>query len=245
MITLRRSKDRHHDLRSKHEAWRSFSPRDRTDPLACGFGALETFSEDRLSPGATVPPHALLDTEIVTCVRDGTLAYEDSTGGTGIVHAGEFHRLTTGRGIRNSETNVSRTNWAHFFQIWLRPSEPGLEPGHEQKRFSAADRRGVLCVVASPDGRNGSLRIHQDALIYSAMLLPGQHLAHELSPGRSAWLHLVTGEVLLGDLVLAAGDGAGVTSERAVSLTAREESELLLVDLGAGRPRPLPHGKAP
>jgi quercetin 2,3-dioxygenase len=238
MITLRRAKDRHHDLRSKHEVWLSFSSRDRKDPLAGGFGPLETLSEDRLPPGATVPLHAHLDAEVVTCVREGALAYEDSMGGTGIVNAGEFHRLTAGRGIRHSETNVSRTNWAHFFQIWLRPSETGLEPGHEQKRFSAAERRGGLCVVASPDGRNGSLHIHQDALVYSAMLFPGQHLVHELSQGRSAWLHLVHGEVLLGDVVLTTGDGAGVTVERAVSLTAREETELLLVDFGAERPQP-------
>ncbi len=244
MITLRRAKDRHHDLRSKHEVWLSFSSRDRTDPLAGGFGTLETLSEDRLQPGATVPPHAHLDTEIVTCVREGALAYEDSMGGTGIVNAGEFHRLTAGRGIRHSETNVSRTNWAHFFQIWLRPSETGLEPGHEQKRFSAAERRGVLCVVASPDGRNGSLHLHQDALVYSAMLFPGQHLVHELPQGRSAWLHLVSGEVLLGDVVLTTGDGAAITAERAVSLTAREETELLLIDLGAERPRPQPQGTA-
>ena len=159
-------------------------------------------------------------------------------GRSGVIHAGEFQRITAGNGIRHSETNASRTDAAHVYQIWLRTSEAALEPTHEQKRFSAANRRGVLCVVASPDGRNGSLHIHQDALVYSAMLHPGQHLVHELSRGRSAWLHLVHGEVLLGDVVLTTGDGAGVTVERAVSLTAREETELLLVDFGAERPRP-------
>jgi hypothetical protein len=145
--------------------------------------------------------------------------------------------MTAGRGIRHSETNASRTDSAHVFQIWLRPSEAGLPPSHEQKRFSAAERRGVLCVVASPDGRRGSLRIHQDALMCSALLDPGQHVVHELSYGRSAWLHVVRGEVTLGDTVLAAGDGAGVSAERAVSLTAREESEILLFDLGEELPR--------
>ena len=109
-------------------------------------------------------------------------------------------------------------------------------PGHEQKRFSAADRRGALCVVASPDARRGSLRVHQDALLYSAMLSPGKHVVHELGQGRCAWLHLVEGEVTLGDVVLSTGDGAGVTAERAVSLTARVETEILLVDLGDDRP---------
>ena len=149
-------------------------------------------------------------------------------GRSGVIQAGEFQRMTAGRGLRHSETNASRTEWAHVFQIWLRPSEAGLEPGHEQKRFSAAERRGGLCVVASPDARRGSLRIHQDALVYSAMLDPGQHVIHELSQGRSAWLHLVQGEVTLGDIVLTTGDGAGVTAEPAVSLTAREETEILL-----------------
>jgi redox-sensitive bicupin YhaK (pirin superfamily) len=242
MITLRRASDRHHDRRSAHEVWLTFSSRDRADPLADGFGPLENLGEDRLPPGGSIPLHPHVDAEVVTFVREGVLAYEDSMGGTGIVHAGEFHRMTAGRGIRHSETNASRTNGAHFFQIWLRPSEAGLDPGHEQKRFSAAERRGVLCVVASPDGRSGSLRIHQDALVHSAMLLPGQHLIHALSPGRSAWLHLVQGEILLGDVVLTTGDGAGVELERAVSLTAREESELLLIDLGDQHPRPRLHG---
>lgn len=231
MITLRRANERHHDQRRKQEVWHTFPP-DRVDALPGGFGALEILDEDRLAPGAGVPRHPHRDAEIVTYVREGALAHEDSMGRSGVIHAGEFQRMTAGRGIRHSESNASRTDWAHVFQIWLRPSEAGLEPGHEQKRFSAAERRGGLCVVASPDARRGSLRIHQDARVYSAMLDAGQHVIHELSQGRSAWLHLVQGEVTLGDTVLTTGDGVGVTSEPAVSLTAREETEILLVDLG-------------
>lgn len=236
MITLRRAKERHRDRRREQEVWHTFRP-DRADPLAGGFGALAILDEDRLPPGAGIPGHPRRDAEIVTYVREGALAHEDSTGRSGVIHAGEFQRVTAGRGVRHSETNASRTDWAHVFQIWLRPSEAGLEPGHEQKRFSAAERRGGLCVVASPDARRGSLRIHQDALVYSAMLDAGQHVIHELSRGRSAWLHLVQGEATLGDAVLTTGDGAGVTAEPAVSLTAREETEVLLVDLGERVPR--------
>jgi len=145
--------------------------------------------------------------------------------------AGEFQRMTPGRGIRCNETNASRTDWTHVFQIGLYPSRAGFEPGHEQKRFSAAERRGVLCVVASPDARKGSLRVHRDAELYSSLLDPGQHVVHELSPGRSAWLHLLDGKVMLGDVILTAGDGAGITVERAVSITAQEESEIMLIDL--------------
>jgi redox-sensitive bicupin YhaK (pirin superfamily) len=165
-------------------------------------------------------------------VREGALAYEDSKGRSVVVCAGEFQRMTPGRGIRSHETNASRTDWTHVFQIGLSSSRSGFEPGHEQKRFSAAERRGVLCVVASPDARVGSLRVHQDARIYSSLLDAGQHLVHELSPGRSAWLHVVHGEVTLGDTILTAGDGAGIKGERAVSITAQEESEIMLIDLG-------------
>jgi quercetin 2,3-dioxygenase len=232
MITLRRAKERHQDPRSKREVWFAFHRQDRTDPLAGGFGALEMLNEGRLPPGSGVPRHPQHDSEIVTYVREGALAYDDSMGRSGVIHAGEFQRMTAKRGVRHSDTNASRTDAAHVFQIWLRPLETGLEPSHEQKRFSVAERRGGLCVVASPDGRAGSLRLHRDVLICSAMLNPGQHVIHELSAGRSAWLHLVQGEATLGDVVLTSGDGAGVRGERAVSLPAREENEILLLDLG-------------
>jgi redox-sensitive bicupin YhaK (pirin superfamily) len=237
MITLRRAVERHHDSRRKHEVWLTFDPKDRTDPLADGFGALQILDEDRLSPGADLSRRPDRDAEIVTYVCGGTLAYDDSMGRPGVMQAGEFRRTTAGRGRRQRETNASRNDWAHVFQIWFRPGQAGVDPGHEQKRFSTAERRGELCVVASPDGRRGSLRIHQDALLYSAMLGRGKHVVHALAEGRSAWLHLVEGEITLGDLVLSSGDGAGLTAERAVSLTAREETEILLIDLGAERPR--------
>jgi hypothetical protein len=171
------------------------------------------------------------EAEIITYVREGTLAYQDATGQPGVIRAGEFQRMTAGSAIRYSETNASPTNWTHVFQICLRPAVAGLEAGHEQKRFSAAERSGILCVVASPDGRKGSLRIHQDALLHSAILHPGQHLIHELSWGRNAWLHIIQGEATLDTITLETGDGAGISDERAVSLTAHEETEILLLDL--------------
>ena len=236
MITLRRAKERQHQRHRRQETWLTFSPHDLASPLVDGFGTLEILTEDRLLPGAGVPRRPHNHAEIVTYVREGALAYEDSMGRSGVIHAGEFQRMTPGRGIHHSQTNASRTDDAHVFQIGLRPWEADLDSGQEQKRFSAAQRRGGLCVVASPDARKGSLRIHQDALMYSAMLDPGQHVVHELSQGRRAWLHLVQGEVSIGDLVLTAGDGVGISAERAVSLTAREEAEILLIDLGMERP---------
>jgi len=232
MITLRRSGERHHDRRRKHEVWLTFDAKDRSDVLADGFGALQVLDEDRLSPGGDLSRRPDRDAEIVIYVCGGALAYDDSTGRAGVIQAGEFRRTTAGHGRRQHETNASRSDWAHVFQIWLRATQAAVDPRHEQKRFSTAERRGELCVVASPDARRGSLRLNQDAVLYSAMLEPGRHVVHELSPRRTAWLHIVQGDATLGDIVLSTGDGVGVTAERAVSLTARVRTEILLLDLG-------------
>jgi quercetin 2,3-dioxygenase len=232
MITLRRAGERRHDRQRKQEVWHTFDPDDRADALADGYGTLQTLDEERLSPGASGPRHVHRDTEIVTYVREGALAHEDSAGRSGVLQAGEFQRLTAGRGTRHSETNASRSDSAQVFHIGLRTSEADLESGQEQRRFSAAERRNGLCVIASPDGRRGSLHLHQDALIFSSLLDLGQHAVHELAPGRRAWLHLIEGDVTLGDVVLTTGDGAGVSDERAVSFTAREDSSILLLDVG-------------
>jgi len=247
MITLRRATERLHEQNRKLDTWLTFDPQERADGGSGNFRNIVNLKECRLAPGAGVPRSCGHDVEILTYVCEGALAYENSLGSSGVVQAGEFKRVTAGRGLHRSQTNASRTDVAHFFQIHLLPSEVDLDPGHEQKRFTAGQRRGGWCIVASPDARRGSLHIHQDALIYSALLDPGKHLVRELSPRRSAWLHVVRGEVTLGDLVLGTGDGAGVTAERAVSLTATEESDILLVDLGepvplaiVNRPEPSP-----
>jgi redox-sensitive bicupin YhaK (pirin superfamily) len=231
MITVRRDHERRHVRRGKRDIWSTFYPQDRPSPLAEDFGVLAAFDEKRLPPGGVGTPLPGDESEIVTYLFRGTIAHEDSTGSSGVVHAGEFRHMTAGRAIRHRETNASRTDWAHLFQISLHPPEAGLSSTHEQKRFAAAQRRNVLCVVASPDGRKGSFRIHQDALVCSSVLDPGHHLIHELLGGRSAWLHVVYGEATLNDLVLTRGDGAGLEIESAVSLTALESTEILLVDL--------------
>lgn len=233
MITLRRAKERRHIRRRTQEVWFSFYPHGGEDPLADGFGALGTFNEDRLPPGAGVTLRPQHNAEIVTYVREGALAHEDSGGRSGVLHAGDFQRVSAGRGLRHSETNPSRTDWAHIFQMWLHPSQAGPRRDHEQRRFVTSERRGASLLVASPDGRGGSLGIRLDALIYSALIDAGGRFAHELAPGRGAWVHVVRGEVRLGQIVLATGDGAGVRAARLVSLEARPETEVLLIDLPA------------
>ena len=243
MIHLRRTAHRHHDRRLRREVWRTFDPVDRADPLGARFRGLEALDESRLPPRADVPRRGTGDGEVVTYVREGTVAYEDATGHVGMIHAGELQRLVTTPGARHVAANASRGDWAHVFQLRLRCASPPREPERDQKRFSAAERRGGLCVVAATDARAGALRLAADASIYSALLETGQHVVHALAPGHVAWLHVVHGELTLADDTLVAGDGAGVTSERAVSLIARADSEILLIDLpdpealGASRAR--------
>jgi quercetin 2,3-dioxygenase len=231
MLTLRHALERQHHRTRTQEYWLTFNPQNRADPLADGLGALERLNEHRVAPGTGVTRNTHPDGEVVTYVHQGALSYEDSTSRSGVLQAGEFHRVTSGSRLGHNQRNASRSDWTHFYQLWLHPSLAELASEHVQRRFSVAERRGRLCVVASPDGRQGSLLIHEDALICSALLDPGQHVIRELSHGRGAWLHVVQGAVALGDAVLTAGDGAGVTGERAVSITARESSEVLLVDL--------------
>jgi redox-sensitive bicupin YhaK (pirin superfamily) len=232
MITHHKAQERRRDRHRELETWITVFPQIHTDPRAPGVKHLEILNEDQLPPAASVARHPRHAAEILTYVREGALAYEDSTGHSGVLRAGEFQRMNAGRGVHHVETNASKTDWTHVFQLWLRPSEGELEPSHEQKRFSAAQRRGRLCLVASPDARKGSLRVRQDVLMYAAILGSGQHVVHELARGRRAWLHVVQGEVSLGDVLLITGDGAAVTGERAVSLTALAETEILLFDLG-------------
>jgi len=230
MITIRAAEEREHVRHRRHEVWHTF--RGGPADVAAGFGVLSRFDEERIPPGGAISAREQLDSEVMTYVREGALTREDRPGQPELLQAGEFRLSTAGRGTDQVATNASPRDWAHVFRIWLRVGDAGLMPGCAQKRVGSAERRGLLCPVASPDARRGSLRTHQDALVCTALLDTGQHVAHELAPGRSAWLHLVRGEVTLGDLVLSTGDGAGFAAERAVSLIAREASELLLLDLG-------------
>ncbi|MFH2002512.1 MAG: pirin family protein [Planctomycetota bacterium] len=232
MITLRRAMDRRHVQQDGQDSWLTFFPQDQPGPLVDDPGFMALFNEMRLPPDGNTAPYPHDEAEIVTYVYKGALAQENSTGRSGVIHAVEFQRMTLGRKIHHKERNASRTEWAHIFRIALHPSEVGLDWGHEQKRFTVAQRRNVLCVVASRDGRKGSLRICVDALIYSSILDPGHHLVHELLPGRSVWIHVVYGEATLNEIVLTQGDGVGVTSELSASLTVKENTEILLVELG-------------
>jgi redox-sensitive bicupin YhaK (pirin superfamily) len=237
MIKPLRGSERRHVHHGDHEVWHSLDAKVLAGAPESCFGLLLAFDELRIQPGATSQPNLTDETEIVTYVYQGALSQEDTVGNARVMHTGEFQRMSTGQRIRDKETSVSRTNSAQLFRICLRPAQAGLLRDHEQRRFTEAQRRNRLSVVVSPDGRGGSLQIHQDALVCSAVLDPGHHVVHELAEGRTAWLHAVSGEVTLGDIVLTQGDSIRVTHERSISLTVQERTELLMVDLGpANRP---------
>jgi quercetin 2,3-dioxygenase len=237
MITVRRAGDRRHVQRGSKDVWLTFFRETGAGKtLAGGFGALQSLDESRLPPRGTSRNHPKSESDSVSYVQEGTLAFVNSVGHSGVVQAGEFQRITGASQVRHRETNASNDESVHVFRMGLGGSRDDLEPSHEEKRFSVADRRGVLCVVASLDARLGSLRLNQDVQIYSTVLHQGQHVVHELCPSRRAWIHVVEGAVVLGEVVLRIGDGAGITGERAVSATALVASELLLLDLEDDEP---------
>lgn len=230
-IVLRRSGDRAHVSEGDGGRWTTFVPADQGDPLWCGFRVLESFVEYDLAPGMGLLVHAHKDNERVTYVEEGAVIHGDSVGRTGRLRAGEFRRTSTPAGMFDSAINKSRTDRAHVFQSGIASHPDSPRPGGEQKLFPLAERRGILRLVASPDGRDGSLRVHQDVRMYSSLLDRGTPLIHALEVGRRAWLHVVAGRIQLGEHRLSVGDGVGLADEVAVSFTAQEPSEILLFDL--------------
>ncbi len=231
MIRIRKSADRGHAEHGWLESHHTFSFADYRDPAQMGFRDLRVINEDRVEPGRGFAPHSHRDMEIVTYILAGALAHEDSLGNGGTIRPGDVQRMSAGSGITHSEMNASDSERVHLLQIWILPEARDLAPGYEQKHFPAEARSGKLCLVASRGGRAGSVAIHQDVDLYAALLAPGESAALALRPGRHAWVQLARGEVALGGSRLAAGDGAALSEESELRLTARSASELLVFDL--------------
>jgi quercetin 2,3-dioxygenase len=181
---------------------------------------LRVINDDRVQPGQGFGMHAHRDMEIVTYVLDGALQHKDSLGNGSIIRAGELQRMTAGTGVRHSEFNPSDKEAVHLYQIWVLLERTGLKPSYEELALGEAQKRGRFCLVASPDGADGSLTIHQDARLYLASLLPGQEVAHGIQPGRAAWLQVLRGNVKLLGNDLSAGDGVAITDENTVAVQA-------------------------
>ncbi len=232
MIRIRRAAERGHSQFSWLDSWHTFSFGGYVDPAQLGFRSLRVINEDRVAPGQGFGTHGHRDMEIVTVVLAGELRHRDSLGNGSVIRPGDVQRMSAGTGITHSEFNASASEPVHFLQIWLQPEQAGLAPGYEQRAFPESEQRGKLRLVASRDGREGSVRLHQDASVYSARLEAGATVRHALAPGRHGWVQVARGNVALGGDTLVAGDGAALSDLRELALAAREPSELFVFDLG-------------
>jgi quercetin 2,3-dioxygenase len=233
VIRIRRSNARGHAdhgwLKSQH----SFSFAEFHDPQWMGWGNLRVINEDRIAPGTGFGTHGHRDMEIISYVLEGNLAHQDSMGNVKGIPPGDVQRMSAGSGVRHSEFNHAPDQTTHFLQIWIEPNVRGVEPGYEQKSFSASDKRGQLKLVASPDGANGSVGIHADAAMYAG-LLDGSEVAElKLNPERKAYVHLVRGVLTVNGEVLQSGDALAVAGETALCMEDAVQAEVLVFDLAA------------
>jgi len=231
MIELRKGKDRgfadHGWLRSFH----SFSFADYYDPGHTGFGHLRVINEDRIQPGTGFGTHGHRDMEIISYVLEGALAHKDSMGNGSTIVPGDVQRMSAGKGVLHSEFNHAKDGITHFLQIWIEPDVAGIAPSYEQKHFDAVAKKGKLRLVAAPDGREGSVTIHQDAYLYAGLLDGRDRAVHELRPGRRAYLHVARGKLTANRQALEAGDALKVTDVSEIVLEQGEDAEVLLFDL--------------
>jgi redox-sensitive bicupin YhaK (pirin superfamily) len=231
MITLRPSRERGHAEHGWLDSHHTFSFADYHDPEHMGFRALRVINEDRVAPGAGFGTHPHRDMEIVTYVLDGALEHKDSMGSGSVIRPGDVQRMSAGTGVTHSEFNHSKTAKVHFLQIWILPERARLPPSYEEKSFPVAERQNQLRLVAAQDGRDGAVTVHQDVALYAGVLDAGASVSHRLAPGRHAWVQVVRGAVDLGGQRLQAGDGASLSEEAELTLTARDPAEVLLFDL--------------
>ncbi len=231
MISLRKSHERGHANHGWLDSFHTFSFADYYDPREMGFGSLRVINEDRVAPKGGFPTHPHRDMEIVTYILEGELAHQDSMGNGSVIRVGDVQRMSAGTGIRHSEFNAAEHMPVHLLQIWIEPDKAGLTPSYEQKHFPLAEKQDRFRLIASRDGREGSVTIHQDAAIYAALLSAGQTLTYELDPVRRAYLHVARGRLNLNGYPLEAGDGAKVNGPETLTLWAVEAAEILLFDL--------------
>ena len=230
MNQIRRASERgyadHGWLRSFH----SFSFAGYHDPSHMGYGPLRVINEDRVQPGAGFGTHGHRDMEIISYVLEGELAHKDSMGTGSTIVPGDVQRMSAGRGVQHSEFNHDKQGVTHFLQIWIEPNVQGIAPEYEQKHFAAAEKRGKLRLVASADGAEASVRIHQDARVYAGLFDGAESARHEIAPGRRAYVHMARGAVTVNGQRLSAGD-ALKTDARTLDFSAGEGAEVLLFDL--------------
>lgn len=231
MIQVRKAAERGHFDHGWLDTFHTFSFGDFYDPAQMGFRSLRVINDDKVQGGQGFGMHGHRDMEIVTYVLEGALEHKDSMGNGSVLRAGQLQRMTAGTGVRHSEFNPSPEEWVHLYQIWLLPERHGLKPSYEELSVGEEEKRGRFRLVASPNGADGSMTIHQDARLYLASLGPGQTIEHAIGHGRAAWLQVLRGRVSSFGNDLAAGDGIAITDESKVAVQAATPSEVLLFDL--------------
>ena len=231
MIAVRKSLDRGHANHGWLDSYHTFSFAGYYDPREMGFGTLRVINEDRVAPGQGFGAHPHRDMEIISYVLEGALGHKDSMGTGSTIVPGDVQRMSAGSGVRHSEQNHDKAGVTHFLQIWIEPNVRGIPPGYEQKHFDAASKRGRLRLVASPDGTEGSVTIHQDARIYAVLLDGTERAQHAFAPGRKAYLHVVRGKLTVNGTPLAAGDALKASGIAEIVLEQGEGAEVLLFDL--------------
>jgi redox-sensitive bicupin YhaK (pirin superfamily) len=234
MMLIRPAAERGHANHGWLESYHTFSFADYSDPRYNGFGPLRVINEDRVQPGKGFGTHGHRDMEIISYVLEGELAHKDSMGTGSVIKPGDVQRMTAGTGVQHSEFNNSKTKLVHFLQIWLFPNKPNLQPAYEQKTFTAEEKRSKLKLIVSPDGRDGSVKINQDAQIYAALLGSGESVTHPTTHERKLWLQVARGAVRANGEALAVGDGAAIAYDDKVTIESTADSEVLLFDM-AGR----------
>jgi redox-sensitive bicupin YhaK (pirin superfamily) len=230
-MQLRKSGDRGHADHGWLNTYHTFSFADYYDPAHMGFRCLRVINEDRVQPGMGFGTHSHRDMEIISYVLEGALEHKDSMGNGEVLRPGEFQRMSAGTGVRHSEFNPSASEPVHFYQIWLLPRSNGIPPSYEKKFFAEDEKAGKLRIVASPDGAQGSLTIHQDAKVYLSMLNPGDSVSHSMMPGRHAWLQILRGSVNVNGTALGTSDGLAVSDERSLTIVGERTAEMMLFDL--------------
>jgi quercetin 2,3-dioxygenase len=233
MLTLRKSNDRGHADHGWLKSMHSFSFAEYHDPQHMGFGNLRVINEDRIAPGTGFGAHGHRDMEIVSYVLEGALAHKDNMGNIATIVPGDVQRMTAGRGVQHSEANHAPSSTTHFFQIWLLPNAQGIAPGYEQKHFTADDKRGRLRLVASTDGRDGSVRLNADAALYAGLFDGTESATVALNPQRKTYVHLVRGSLNVNDQTLTGGDAALMSQESQLTLTDATDAEVIVFDLAA------------
>jgi len=235
MLTIRRSEERGHFDHGWLDTRHTFSFADYRDERFMGFSDLRVINEDRVKAGQGFGTHGHRDMEILSYVLEGELGHRDSMGNGSTIRPGELQRMSAGTGVTHSETNPSPEKPVHFLQIWILPAEQGIRPGYEQRAFPEAERRGRLRILASADGRDGSVTIHQDAAMLGAILAPGDRVLHEIPAGRVAWVQVARGEVSVNGKRLRAGDGLSAVDEPSLEIQGGGggDADVLVFDLAA------------